>query len=244
MEFWVSLLTGASIVRTSVMNAGSKFWFACRIASLKGLFFESFTCAFVTCVKEIVNCVAPSLDFIDEAAPKAEPKGTSSWCCWGGASNQFWITDQAGRRQYGLVSLDSIYEYRCVIEHLWCIAFEPFSVPDVWDNMPSYCMLFLSAWLPFWVPGCQGIWMLVVASQKWPVQDAGPSVAAPAVKAPAMVCCQSHEIIIVNSHRQSWPLLLFVLVQAAAADPKGAPEEAASFRCKCFLLSVTSMALV
>ena len=73
----MSLLAGASIVLTSVMNAGSKFWFACRIASLKGLFFESFTCAFVTFVKEIVNCVAPTsrIDFIDEAAPKAEPKG-------------------------------------------------------------------------------------------------------------------------------------------------------------------------
>ena len=71
----MSLLTAASIVLTSVMNAGSKFWFACRITSLKGLFFESLTCAFVTFVKEIVNCVAPSLDFIDEAAPKAEPKG-------------------------------------------------------------------------------------------------------------------------------------------------------------------------
>ena len=32
------------------------------------------TCAIVTFVKEIVNCVAPSLDFVDEAAPKA-PKG-------------------------------------------------------------------------------------------------------------------------------------------------------------------------
>ena len=41
----------------------------------KACFFESLTCAFVTFVKEIVNCVAPSLDFIDEAAPKAEPKG-------------------------------------------------------------------------------------------------------------------------------------------------------------------------
>ena len=71
----MSLQTGASIVLTSVMNAGSKFWFACRIASLKGLFFESFTCAFATFVKEIVHCVAPSLDFIDEAAPKAEPTG-------------------------------------------------------------------------------------------------------------------------------------------------------------------------
>lgn len=49
------LLTGTSIVLTSVMNAGSKFWFACRIASLKGLCFESFPCAFVTCVKEIVS---------------------------------------------------------------------------------------------------------------------------------------------------------------------------------------------
>ena len=69
-------------------------------------------------------------------------------------------------------------------------------------------------------------------------------MAVPAVKAPAMLCRQSHEIIIVNSHRQFWPLLLFVLAQAPTADPKGAPEEAASFRCKCFLLSVTGMAFV